>query len=182
MTRLAFLDFDGVLNSERFFVTRPPGTVALDPVAIDLLNGLVARSHARIVISSTWRIGQTLGALRALLGRVGFKGRVVGKTPDYCGHYQAGAWVNPRRRGEEIQAFLDGWTGKPVEAFVILDDESEEEIAPLSHRLVRTSWAEGLTQDHIERSIAMLESQTKNGAGVKAGAARERNEKGTDPR
>ena len=79
--KIAFLDFDGVLNSLAF-LRRDPGPLdRLDPTALVLLNVLVQRSGADVVISSSWRLQRSLDELRRLLKQLGFIGNVGGCTP-----------------------------------------------------------------------------------------------------
>lgn len=150
--RIVFLDFDGVLNSEAWFRRQYVQTgsaqggwrgSALDPGAIVLLNQLLARSGAACVITSVWRY-RGVRSCRDVLRRRGFAGRVLGVTP----HLDA-------ERGHEIQAWLDH-VSRPVERFVILDDDSD--MAHLYHRLVQTDARLGLTQDHVDRAVRMLDA------------------------
>jgi hypothetical protein len=147
-----FLDIDGCLNSRRFFVDRyngadPDGMTweesQIDPAAVAMLNRILAETGAEVVISSTWRLMHRLPDLRGILRRRGFTGRIIDRTPD----------LNDKPRGLEIQAWLDAQREQPP-AFAIVDDD--EDMAHLSHRLVRTTFAEGLTEADASRLIAML--------------------------
>ena len=77
--RVIFLDFDGVLNSDSFFRANDgryvPG--ALDPGAVARLTALVARTGAKVVIASTWRLDYTLERIREILAKHGFVGEVI---------------------------------------------------------------------------------------------------------
>jgi HAD domain in Swiss Army Knife RNA repair proteins len=153
--RVVFLDFDGVLNHEAFYRAKGPGVLGLDPTRVALVNEIVARTGAHVVVSSTWRMGTTLSSLRDTLGSVGFTGRVIGKTPDLSAQWKEGSLVMAaKERGDEIQAWIDGFRRHPVASFVILDDDGD--MAHLKHRLVRTTFAEGLTREHVERAVEML--------------------------
>lgn len=58
MNPLIFLDIDGVLISEIFLEKRIPGSELLrfDPVCLEAFEGVLRiHSHARIVITSSWR-------------------------------------------------------------------------------------------------------------------------------
>ena len=92
--KLIFLDFDGVLNSQLYFKKRRAEKLAghdlgvagdLDPEAVGFLNEMIEKTGAKVVVSSTWRIGMTIEELQELLEKVGFKGEVVGITPDLRG-------------------------------------------------------------------------------------------------
>ena len=56
MTKLIFLDIDGVLNSERFYQVTPFYTWDLfDPKSVELLNELIINNKALLIIISNWR-------------------------------------------------------------------------------------------------------------------------------
>jgi hypothetical protein len=81
--RLIFLDFDGVLNSEAWRENRGPRDPAidiatldnneryalrsLDPAAVQVLETIVRRLDARVVVSSSWRLDFTVPQLNWLL-------------------------------------------------------------------------------------------------------------------
>lgn len=148
--KIVFLDFDGVLNSHLYFAKHAPPNRMLDiPVrdhidadAVALVDTLLARVGAHIVVSSTWRLTRSTGELYELLHAKGLKsGTVVGKTADLRG----------APRGKEIRLWVD--THRP-ESFVILDDDSD--MVELSPWLVKTSFGDGLQPEHIERAEAIL--------------------------
>lgn len=147
--KVVFLDFDGVLNSVRWYQTGMKESQCalyyakkIDPAAVGLLNQLVDRTGASVVISSTWRRFADDVAVRTLRAR-GFMGQIIGKTPELSTF-----------RGLEIQSWLST-PPVPVESFVILDDEND--MVHLEHRLVQTSFQLGGLQDvHVERAIQIL--------------------------
>ena len=53
--KVIFLDFDGVLNSQRYFRCNGCEGVALDPVCMLRLQEIVAATDAKIVLSTSWR-------------------------------------------------------------------------------------------------------------------------------
>lgn len=154
--KVIFLDFDGVLNSEVFFKASGnrylPET--LDRAAVTRLNAMIARTGAKVVVSSTWRLGYSLEQLRDILGRHGFAGEVIGVTPEIRGVDEDGISVTrPSARGLEIQRWIDDQPAPP-ETLVILDDEADME--HLGNRLIRTQFDTGLRDDHVETAVALL--------------------------
>lgn len=173
--RVIFLDIDGVLNSHAFFRSKvtPEQAAALragpvvlrgeedhakgmlDPAAVALLNELVEKSGAEVVISSTWRYAFSMGIIRRALHHNGFKHNraIIDHTP-------VSADSGPDR-GHEIQEWIDGQTVKPA-AFVILDDN--EDMAHLRGHLVRTHYGDGLKASHVEAALRHLGSPTPGSA------------------
>lgn len=155
--KVIFLDIDGVLNSQQFFIklnqiysgtgVYPAPEDKLDPELILRLNRLVMESGAKIVVSSSWRIGyhRNLAGLRELFRKRGIVGDVLGITV-----------IDGRIRGLQIREWLETWqrVTEPVESFVILDDDSD--MGPVLDRLVKTSNETGLTDGDVERALKML--------------------------
>ena len=121
---IVFLDFDGVLNSREFFTNRrdpaaEDWSADIDPCAVGYLNELLGE-NGRVVVSSTWRYTHNQEELEALLREHGFKGKIIGATPDL--QNTPGA-----RRGDEIEAWLQSYcqsqslNSKSL-PYVILDD------------------------------------------------------------
>lgn len=147
--KLLFLDFDGVLNSDRWFEPfeladyTPKTEEHFDPAAIERLNQIVDATGCDIVISSSWRNGHSRNSLRELLESRGFRHplKIVGMTP----------WLGGPR-GMEIQRWID--QHEQPESMCILDDF--EDMLHLDKYLVRTTNAEGLLDSHVGRVVAIL--------------------------
>lgn len=137
---MIFLDIDGVLAPIR----RWDRYGDLDPACIQVLNEIVARGGADVVVSSTWRYGKTVAELQKMLEAEGFAGCVLDTTP--TGMPGAG-------RGEEIAAWL---AEHAVGGYVIIDDHAD--MGELRSHLVQTHPAHGLQQADAPRAIAMLTS------------------------
>jgi hypothetical protein len=152
---VVFLDVDGVLNSIETFTARErarkEGPVdtdeghQIDRGLVARLNTLLELTGAKVVVSSTWRMGRTTAELQKLLESRGFRGEVIGVTPI---HYNEG-----RERGHEIQEWLER-SRTHVHSFVILDDDSD--MAHLRHRLVQTTVQTGLQDHHISMATTIL--------------------------
>lgn len=127
---LIFLDFDGVLNSQLWYVKTKGSRERddLDTQAISFLNELIAETGAKVVVSSTWRLGRTVEELQEILDRNGFKGEIIGKTRDL----RLGEHGDCVLRGNEILCWIKE---NPIECggcayweyknYVILDDDSD---------------------------------------------------------
>jgi len=150
---------DGVVNSTSWWLKRTPeqrkfdesgvGIMGgVDPEAVVRLHRLLDESQAKVVVSSTIRRMHSFVELREILGHYGVRTtEFIGITP-YLG----------TDRGLEIQAYLDQYArwerhGK-LESLVILDDDSD--MAHLRPRLVKTTSAEGLQDDHVEAALSLF--------------------------
>ncbi|HEX6209736.1 MAG TPA: HAD domain-containing protein [Methylomirabilota bacterium] len=143
--RVVFLDFDGVLAPIR----RWDRYGDLDPACIQVLNEIVARAGAEVVVSSTWRYGKTIAELQQMLEAQGFTGRVLDKTP---------SGPTGAERGDEIAAWL---ASHAVDGYVIIDDHAD--MGALRPRLVQTQPAQGLQPADAPRAIALLMLPTDGG-------------------
>jgi hypothetical protein len=136
--RVIFLDIDGVLAPIR----RWDRYGDLNPACIQVLNEIVARGQADVVVSSTWRHGKTVAELQAILESQGFTGCVRDMTP---------TGTSGAERGEEIA----GWVAEhDVSGYVIIDDHVD--MGELHSHLVQTHPAHGLQSADAPRAIAML--------------------------
>ena len=114
---IIFLDIDGVLNHELHYREKSQKD-RMDEVGYpecDLsessmvhLNRIIEKTGADVVISSTWRKSHSSDELQELLESVGFKGKIVGRTPSLSLKITA---VIPKNltvpRGCEIKAWID---------------------------------------------------------------------------
>jgi hypothetical protein len=116
----------------------------LDPACIAVLNDIVARGDADVVVSSTLRYGRSVAELQAMLQAEGFTGRVIDKTP---------AGSSGAHRGDEIAAWL---ADHAVGGFVIIDDHVD--MGALRSHLVHTDSARGLQPADAQRAIETLTS------------------------
>lgn len=153
---IIFLDFDGVLNSCRWFDKRalnpdPALTTQesmIDPDAVAQLNRIIEATDCDVSISSAWRCGNTMGHLLRLLVKRGMDkkhwDKFMAPTPD----------IRDATRGAEIQAWLDGPYHDDYKRFVIIDDG--EDMAHLTDRTVWTHGIEGLTPEVADEVIRRL--------------------------
>jgi len=127
---IIFLDIDGVLNCQEFYTRRQKselGTYPLceiDPWRIELLNDLCKKVDAKIVISSTWRMGRTTEELQNIFREVGFTGEIIDCTPFYS-HSESvrgdeiRGWIKDNEKLLDVENYWDFHT------YVIIDDDSD---------------------------------------------------------
>lgn len=129
--RLIFLDIDGVLNSGKHFkqrVDQQNDVDDFDPEAVKNLNYIIEATHAKIVLSSTWRkTYDTVEKIQALFDKVGIKGECIGRTPViYLAEESMCKPIFSCQRGTEIDHWIkknmDNWNYRQ---YVIIDDDSD---------------------------------------------------------
>lgn len=162
--KVLFLDFDGVLNSEKWFMDHQEEIRAtsgllwrhkseLDPACCACVEKIIEDTQCSIVVSSSWRIGMSVRELRACLIEAGFPriaDAIIDRTPVFS---EIDHEIDGRRaiRGDEIKAWLD--KHPEVTKFVVLDDGDDMLI---EQPLVQTSWAVGITAAHVHRAREIL--------------------------
>ncbi|NUQ73314.1 MAG: hypothetical protein HUU21_07145 [Polyangiaceae bacterium] len=147
--KVVFLDIDGVLNRLALIGSGGRPLDRLDAAAVSRLGEIVARSGAKVVISSSWRAHRTLDELRAMLSELGFSGEVIDKTPEL----EASLYGDPFLvRAREIKAWIEAQR-EPIESYVILDDAYLDEAA---QHLVKTETTAGLLDEHVALALEIL--------------------------
>jgi hypothetical protein len=153
--KIIFLDFDGVLNSRRWFEKNQAEIIAsrsfferhsaeLDPEAVARVKRIVDETGAQVIVSSTWRLLHTNDQLKDHLEAKGWPNApIVGRTPDIR---EAG-----RKRGDEIAMWLSNH--RDVTNFVCLDDDSDFHD---DQNLIQTSWEVGIEDAHVDIAIESL--------------------------
>jgi len=140
--KVIFLDVDGVLNS-----AQDGYSIRLKTDShLKLLQYIVKETGAKIVLSSSWRIGFT-PASKNLLARFKEYGlELMDCTPELSGTC----------RGDEIRKWLDEFkTEYDVERFAILDDEAD--MAEFTEtNLIQTDTNAGLQKADAVRCIRWL--------------------------
>lgn len=153
MTKLIFLDIDGVLDTYK-------SHYMLDPVLLDRLGNILGRTGAWIVVSSSWRASNVPDTVEFMTDydnpRVGsnpfpFTDIVVGVTPILYSVVD-GDIDRPATRGEEIAAYLKA---HPCDNYVILDDCDEMLRDQWTH-LVLVNDEVGLTDADVEKAVGIL--------------------------
>lgn len=146
--KIIFLDIDGVLAP----IPRPFNKDGFNPLCVRHFESIFKSvSDASIVISSTWRIGQTVKELRKTMGNYGLScsERIISKTIDYT---ETGELLY-LTRGQEISMWL--MDNKEVDSYVIVDDDTD--ISPHQNRWVQPVHELGLQEDDAKRCITILQ-------------------------
>ena len=165
MSRILFLDIDGVLNTERWHdhcVNEGIAPVdgfgyAFDPAAVLSLKRIVEHTGADIVISSSWKVWG-LDAMQRMWARRHLPGKVIDITPNTDSDemllsidLDIGI---PAVKGSEIKEWLS-INGNQDMRYVIIDDLPDVLPEQESH-FVQTDPRVGITQADADRAITIL--------------------------
>ena len=154
--KVIFLDIDGVLN------VIPQGHDKFGAIfhthLVENLKRIIDETGAKIVISSTWRMGNELPGMIDMWKKRNLPGEVVGITPNFMVKYGTTLC-----RGKEIDAYLK--EHPEVENYVILDDDSDMEEHQLNNFVMTSGNVDhedcidlgyGLTKECTEWAIKIL--------------------------
>ena len=156
MRKILFLDFDGVLVTERGQkhhlaangTLRDEHGALFDPLSVDSLRQIIDSTDAEIVVTSTWKMEIGLDGIRQMWRDRDLPGKVIGVTP----------YIDPIHRGDEIAAWLDSY-GEDCR-FAIIDDTPftdffrEEQLA----HLFKVHERVGIDEETVRRVKAHFQS------------------------
>lgn len=166
MDKIIFVDFDGVLNGAAYLKRhkRAIGRLHkaienLDPACVAVLNMLVERAEAPVVVHSTWRYRLEAREIPTVLEGAGFAGVVVGVLPrdmsDCCGV------VDP----DDIGALLKQWLFYRPQVIHCVVLEDSEIWGVMAEYQVRTSSADGgliaRPAEYVEQALAILQMEAR---------------------
>lgn len=124
--KVIFLDVDGVLNHSACPEWEKGDHRVLDAACVQRVKDVCARTGAKLIISSTWRL--SAHGMEPLLAV--FDGLIIGVTPAR----------NLGARHKEIEEWLLQHISIPIR-FCIVDDDADAEIALLP--FIRTGFETG---------------------------------------
>ncbi len=165
MSRVLFLDIDGVLNTERWHDRCVEVRAAyadnfgydFDPEAVANLKRIVDETGADIVISSSWKFWG-LSTMQKLWASRDLPGKVIDVTPnnvsdDMLLSIDLDMMMLPAGKGSEIKEWLTA-NGNP-DSYAILDDMDDMLPEQQSH-FVQTEPSVGITRADADRVITIL--------------------------
>lgn len=160
--KIIFLDIDGVLKTKNglrraFKKFKKLVPDILDEFAVKNLNNLIKETNAGLVMTSTWRYGESIESIHRILSKQGVEGNVVGMTPE-LGQFKEQSFSTVTR-GEEIQEWLKR-NGEPVD-YVILDDDPNILQQQTAH-FVKCDSEDGFANEtRYHEAVAILQSGLK---------------------
>lgn len=155
MNKIIFVDVDGVLNTTR--TARRLNCCNkfdfVDARKILRLREIVERTGAKLVLSSTWRLGAELDAF--YLEREALRELVAEFQRLRCPlWFDVTPYLPSAKRWQEINAWLI--LHPDIEEFIVLDDWGEDEFRPMMDRLVKCDPRKGLNKERMEQAIQLL--------------------------
>lgn len=150
--KVLFLDFDGVLNSERYVRRCGRYGVIIDPERLALLKKITDATDAVIVLTTSWRehwdkddalCDETGVQINGIFSGYGLC--IFDKTPKLFS-----------RREEEIKAWLD--SHPETEGFAVLDDAFLSADFLCGHFVKTSDFRGGLCEQNVLEAIDILNS------------------------
>lgn len=151
-----FLDVDGVLNHEKFFMAHinEMEQFPVDPECVRRVKDIADAAGAVVVLTSSWRMGWS---------------RNPNEMDDLCRRmteimaesgleiYDRTEWLRGGDRGLEIREWISKAPAK-VERFVILDDNDFHwKQRRLDSFWVQTDFSDGgLKEEHVKKAVEIL--------------------------
>lgn len=158
--KLIFLDFDGVLNNQKYFIDNDIerkiyGKVNsfendlrsllsdIDFYKVMLIKCVCDTTGAKVVVTSAWRNLSKYIFVEEYLVRLGLP--IIGVTPYLNG-----------KRGKEIYSYLKS-INEPVN-YVVIDDERFRDFDEnlLNHLIKTDFYGDGFTEDDVNEVISVL--------------------------
>ena len=163
---IIFLDIDGVVNNDAILFHSHKMfeyNYFDDPMLVDssmigeelveLVNRIIRRTGAKVVLSSAWRLKNIAGTPRTLaaLRHRGFTGEIIDETPVFK-QPQEYSYDLRTVRGAEIHDWLSRHT--EVTSWVVLDDNLID-ITP-QWRFIQTDPMVGISKANINEAVKVL--------------------------
>lgn len=153
--KIVFLDIDGVLNNadDSDPHTYKDGCYFYSPACVTRLNNITDKTGAKIVVSSTWRLGKTVEQLQAQLLEMGVTGDVIDKTCSlaHLDGYRGNEIIKWVKDNEDLL----GYHHYNFKEYVILDDDSDM-LLWQKDNFVHTDGYRGLTDSDVYDAISIL--------------------------
>ena len=164
MSKILFLDFDGVLNTERWHKQVDENSLqdkygyAFDPGAVENLDKILNETGAEIVVSSSWKF-MGLAKMQDMWKDRKLPGKVIGITPNSVSdEFLLNADLDNMDlmpiRGQEVKEWFT-LHGKDVSHYAILDD-TYDVLKEQEPHFVCIDPNVGITKDDAEKAIAIL--------------------------
>ena len=155
--KVIFLDIDGVLNSYSYYENMETDEMLADPLdrkCVQRLGRIVAATGARLVLSSSWRIGWNKDPSRM--------DEACAELCHVLSEYHMEIFDRTALLGSRAKEIRRWLLFHPFTRYVILDDaDADWEKYKLKKNLIKTDFEDGALQDiHVEQAISILNRHT----------------------
>lgn len=162
--KIIFLDIDGVVNC---FDTkeRINGIIGVEQSKIELIKQIVDATGAKIVLSSTWRLGWFYENQPGHEGDTKEWYYLRDKFAEQGLYFLDYTPLHKNRhRGIEIQQWIDSVSDDwDIDSYVVIDDNMYEIREMHKGHMVKTSYADGITPGAVKMAIQILNKENSNG-------------------
>ena len=153
--KVIFLDIDGVLNSNDWYV-RTRGIAKqdqgdVDPETVKLVNELIEVTGSKVIMSSSWR-SDFENSCEYLYERGLVSNVIIGKTPHFTYTCSNDAIRKTLCRGNEIQYILET---EDIIDYVIFDDD-QDMLYCQKDNFIHIDSMYGITKENVEQAIKIL--------------------------
>ncbi len=150
--KVIFLDIDGVLVTYETIKRRDKSRHFCEK-SVSQLNRIIAETSAKIVLSSSWRIGADFKKLNNHFFENGIVSPIIDSTPSILDKNENGIYLAVERSVE-----IKEWLSKHLEVtnYVVIDDDWD---ARIEDHFVKTSMDTGLHERAADMAIKILNHQ-----------------------
>lgn len=149
--KILFLDVDGVLNNydttDRVIIDDYKSFyIGIDDSKVKLLNEIIEKTDAYIVLSSTWRLYDEhyyYLCVKFFKINPNLPQRIIGQTK----------YLLLGTRYDEIKAWIDKYY---ISEFVVLDDQFRGVLCQFGDRFVQCNEIDGLMPDDVKKCVELL--------------------------
>ena len=130
----------------------------VEDIPLKLLKEIVEKTSAKIVVSSSWRIGCCKSGRENIFGS-----RLYEKLKNRLKDYGMDIYdITPSlgsetQRGDKIREWI---SKNPVDNFIILDDDSDMREYTVTENFIHTTYEHGLNEELKDKSINVLSKCT----------------------
>lgn len=152
--KVLFLDFDGVITTVESFCS-------LDPILIRRIKTIVEKTNAKIVVSSSWKVGcRNANEFRKLMNHRPYKANMADDMVWWLMENVYDVTDSKGRcRGDEIKRWLQ--KHPKTQSYVIIDDDADFLDEQLFY-FVQTDFYEGITEREEKLCIKVLNKEHIN--------------------
>ena len=160
MHPIIFLDFDGVINSDKLPTGNELPKIWFWPEMVSRVNDIIRATGAKLVISSDCRRGRTISQLQDLLESYDCIGEIIGCTPE--AEQVVDAWIPITDLEQERCLEIQDWLSKhpEVTSWVVIDDLDLSAL----RRFVQTDHRTGISDKNVQETIEILIDKEQHNA------------------